>query len=121
MMGNRIHRTLGVLLSAFVVAQTAPVSTQGPVVDGKPVQVFSGRIRGGDAVTFTSDRHWVLRGAVFVEEGGVLNVQAGTRVVGESGSVGTLVVLRGGRLNAIGTRENPIVFQRSSAGIARAR
>ena len=120
-MGNRIHRTLGVLLSAFVVAQTAPVSTQGPVVDGKPVQVFSGRIRGGDAVTFTSDRHWVLRGAVFVEEGGVLNVQAGTRVVGESGSVGTLVVLRGGRLNAIGTRENPIVFTSDQAPGSRAR
>jgi len=47
---------------------------------------------------------------VFIPDGATLNIQAGTRVIGESGSVGTLIVLRGGRLNAIGTREQPIVF-----------
>ena len=52
----------------------------------------------------------MLRGAVFVRSGATLNIQAGTRIVGESGSVGTLIVLRGARLNAIGTREQPIVF-----------
>ena len=47
---------------------------------------------------------------MFVKSGSTLNVQAGTRVIGESGSVGTLIVERGGRLNAIGTATAPIVF-----------
>src|SRR5690606_16627516 len=63
----------------------------------------------------------VLRGAVFVRDGGTLNIQAGTRVIGESGSVGTLIVERGGRLNALGTREQPIVFTSDQPVGARAR
>jgi hypothetical protein len=47
---------------------------------------------------------------VFVEDGATLNIAAGTRVIGEAGSVGTLIVRRGGRLNAIGTAAAPIVF-----------
>jgi hypothetical protein len=47
---------------------------------------------------------------VFVREGSTLNIQAGTRVIGESGSVGTLIVERGGRINATGTATAPIVF-----------
>ena len=85
--------------------QSAPVNVPG--ID-KPVIVVTGRVTGNE--TWTSANHYLLRGAVFVEEGAVLNVQAGTRVVGEAGSVGTLIVRRGGRLNAIGTRAQPIVF-----------
>ena len=47
---------------------------------------------------------------MFVRAGATLNIAAGTRVIGESGSVGTLIVDRGGRLNAIGTAAAPIVF-----------
>ena len=53
--------------------------------------------------------------------GATLNIQAGTRVIGESGSVGTLIVRRGGRLNAIGTREQPIVFTSDQPVGSRAR
>jgi hypothetical protein len=110
--------TLWAVVAATLLVQPSPVQTQ-VIVDGKPVQVVSGRIRS--TVTWTNDRHWVLRGAVFVESGGVLNIQAGTRVVGEAGSVGTLVVSRGGRLNAIGTRDAPIVFTSDQAPGTRAR
>jgi hypothetical protein len=58
---------------------------------------------------------------VFVSEGATLNIQTGTRVIGESGSVGTLIVRRGGRLNAIGTREAPIVFTSDQPAGSRAR
>src|SRR5918994_2652729 len=85
--------------------QAAPVTVPG--ID-KPVIVVTGEITG--TVNWTSNFYYVLRGAVFVEDGGTLNIAAGTRVIGESGSVGTLIVKRGGRLNAIGTREQPIVF-----------
>ncbi|HET7747465.1 MAG TPA: hypothetical protein VFM29_09205, partial [Vicinamibacteria bacterium] len=82
-----------------------PVNVPG--ID-KPVVVASGSVRQPE--TWTNANHYLLRGAVFVEEGVTLTIQAGTRVVGEAGSVGTLIVKRGGRLMAIGTREQPIVF-----------
>jgi hypothetical protein len=78
-----------------------------PGID-KPVIVVTREVRGTE--TWTSGYYYVLRGAVFVRQGATLNIQAGTKVIGESGSLGTLIVERGGRLNAIGTREQPIVF-----------
>jgi hypothetical protein len=100
---------------AGIVAYSVPALTQSqgrpstnvPGID-KPVVVVSGTVTGTE--TWTSSNYWVLRGAVFVEDGATLNVQAGTTVVGEAGSVGTLIVKRGGRLNAIGTAEAPVVF-----------
>ncbi|MGH9220757.1 MAG: hypothetical protein ACRD1W_15735, partial [Vicinamibacterales bacterium] len=85
--------------------QAAPVTVPG--ID-KPVVVVTGSVTGTE--NWTSNFYYVLRGAVFVEAGATLNIAAGTRVIGESGSVGTLIVRRGGRLNAIGTRTEPIVF-----------
>lgn len=111
---NHVSRTLGALAVAATLLvemaplhgdQAAPVNVPG--ID-KPVIVVSGEING--TASWTNNSYYVLRGAVFVPEGATLNIQAGTRVIGESGSVGTLIVLRGGRLNALGTREAPIVF-----------
>lgn len=92
---------------AFATAATVRTQTNVPGLD-KPVMVVSGEITG--TVNWTNNFYWVLRGAVFVREGATLNIQAGTRIVGEAGSVGTLIVERGGLINAIGTREQPIVF-----------
>jgi hypothetical protein len=85
--------------------QAPPVSVPGI---SKPVIVVTGEVNGSE--TWTSGNIYVLRGAVFIPQGATLDIQAGTMVVGESGSVGTLIVLRGGRLNAIGTAQQPIVF-----------
>ena len=97
------------LLVAFITPvateQATPVNVPG--VD-KPVIVVTGEITGTE--DWTNTFYCVLRGAVFIRENGTLNIQAGTVIVGESGSVGTLIVSQGGRLNAIGTREQPIVF-----------
>src|SRR5918994_1344161 len=123
---NHISRTLGVLVigAALLVSQSESVWTaQAPPVNvpgiDKPVIVVTGEIEGTE--NWTNNFYYVLRGAVFVAEGATLNIQAGTTVIGESGSVGTLIVLRGGRLNAIGTREAPIVFTSDQPVGSRAR
>jgi hypothetical protein len=85
--------------------QAPPVNVPG--ID-KPVVVVTGSITGTES--WVNTNYYVLRGAVFVEDGATLNIAAGTRIIGESGSVGTLVVLQGGRLNAIGTAQAPILF-----------
>jgi len=97
-------------------AQAPPVTVPG--ID-KPVIVVTGEVTGTE--NWTSNFYYVLRGAVFVNEGATLNIAPGTRVIGEAGSVGTLIVLRGGRLNAIGTRTAPIVFTSDQAVGNRAR
>jgi hypothetical protein len=94
-----------VLVAAVSSEQAPPVNVPG--ID-KPVIVVTGEINGTE--TWSSANYYVLRGAVFVRNGATLNIAAGTRVIGESGSVGTLIVARGGRLNAIGTETAPIVF-----------
>jgi hypothetical protein len=119
----RLTRATGALAAAMAAiaiggSERAFTQVTVPGID-KPVQVFSGTITGD--VTWTNNYYWVLRGAVFVEENATLTVQAGTTVVGEAGSVGSLIVKRGGRLNAIGTKEQPIVFTSDQAPGSRAR
>ena len=108
------------MVVAMLTGGVVPVSTQTnvPGID-KPVIVVTGEITG--TVNWTSTNYYVLRGAVFVNDGATLNIAAGTRVIGEAGSVGTLIVLRGGRLNAMGTRTAPIVFTSDQAVGNRAR
>jgi hypothetical protein len=123
---KRLSHRLGwpALILALTVGLTSHVSTDQaapinvPGID-KPVIVVTGRVAGTE--TWTNANYYVLRGAVFVQDGAVLNIQPGTRVIGEAGSVGTLIVQRGGRLNAIGTREQPIVFTSDQAVGSRAR
>ena len=114
MMQNMKHLLSGLAICAGLLVtgiahvsteQSAPVTVPG--ID-KPVIVVTGDLSNGE--TWTNANYYVLRGAVFIRDGVTLNINPGTVIVGESGSVGTLVVSQGGRLNAIGTREQPIVF-----------
>ena len=116
-----MHRSTKALLTLLVVATAAvaqrPVHTQGtgtigppvavPGID-KPVRVIRGRFTG--PVTLTNEYHYVLRGVVFIGRGADLTIQAGTRIVGEFATLGTLVVEQGGRIYALGTAGAPIVF-----------
>jgi hypothetical protein len=109
---SRIVLGLAVAVAVAAGALTRISADQAPPVNvpgiDKPVIVVTGSITGNE--TWTSANYYVLRGAVFVQQGGTLNIGAGTTVIGESGSVGTLIVLRGGRINAVGTAVAPIVF-----------
>ena len=112
---NYVSRTMAASLvaAALMIGQLATVrADQAPPVTvpgiDKPVVVVTGSVTGTE--NWTSNNYYVLRGAVFVQAGATLNIAAGTRIIGEAGSVGTLIVLRDGRLNAIGTRTAPIVF-----------
>ena len=97
---------LAVLPAVKMSADLAP-PVNVPGID-KPVIVVTGEVTGSES--WVNTNYYVLRGAVFIEDGATLNIQAGTRIIGESGSSGTLIVMRGGRLNAIGTAAQPIVF-----------
>jgi trimeric autotransporter adhesin len=74
-------------------------------------------INGGDTITLSKDTTYILDGKVFVESGAVLNIQAGTVIKAEEGTgddASALIICRGARIYARGTRYNPIVFTAKS-------
>jgi hypothetical protein len=61
-------------------------------------------------VNWTNNNIYLINGNVVVGPGAVLNIQAGTIIKGDRNSNATLIVARGGRLEATGTAAQPIVF-----------
>lgn len=108
---------LTLVLALSVAAVQGPVLTQSagrilapvsvPGID-KPVRVILGRFTSD--VQLESRYYYVLRGAVFIGRGGTLRVEAGTRIVGEYATLGTLIIEKGGRIDAQGTATAPVVF-----------
>ncbi|GHB53264.1 T9SS C-terminal target domain-containing protein [Persicitalea jodogahamensis] len=60
--------------------------------------------------TWTADKQYILSGFVYVEDGATLTIEPGTIIKGEKATKGSLIVKRGGKINATGTVSNPIVF-----------
>jgi hypothetical protein len=61
--------------------------------------------------TLTSDTKWLLSGGVFVSSGAELTIQEGTTIwAADDGTTPFLSILRGGKINANGSQNSPIVF-----------
>lgn len=60
--------------------------------------------------TLTADKKYLLLGQVFVRDGQVLEIEPGTVIFGDKRTRATLIIDKGGKIMAEGTRENPIVF-----------
>ena len=69
--------------------------------------------RGTGTVTWTKSKDYLLEGFVFVNDGQVLTIEAGTVVrfkLGQAENASALIVARGGKIIANGTKEEPIIF-----------
>jgi hypothetical protein len=60
--------------------------------------------------TWSEDKIYRLNGFVRVQDGATLTIQPGTVIVGDFESKGTLIVQKGGKINANGTAQKPIIF-----------
>ncbi|MCL2246967.1 MAG: hypothetical protein FWC10_07640 [Lentimicrobiaceae bacterium] len=60
--------------------------------------------------TLSADTVYLLKGFVYVESGATLTIPAGTIIKGDKESKATLVIERGGKIMAQGTKEKPVVF-----------
>jgi hypothetical protein len=83
------------ILAGFAIA--GQVAAQTPV---------SGHITSN--TTWSSDV--LLQGPVFVDAGVTLTVNPGVTIYSEKASIGALIISRGGKINAVGTPDNPIVL-----------
>lgn len=66
-------------------------------------------------VNWTKDKQYLVKGFLRIQEGGVLNIEAGTVIFGDTQTKGTIVVQRGGMINANGTAAEPIVMTSEKA------
>ena len=81
-----------------------PVTTEISVTDNGT---------GTGNVTWSSKNTYILEGLVFVNDGQVLTIEPGTVIRGRTGQgelASALIVTRGGKINAQGTPEAPIIF-----------
>ncbi|OFX37998.1 MAG: hypothetical protein A2W97_11885 [Bacteroidetes bacterium GWE2_40_63] len=76
-------------------------------------EVITDKGEGTGTVTWTKEMNLVLEGFVFVNDGQVLTIEPGTVIRFKSGQGATasaLIVARGGKIIANGTKDAPIVF-----------
>ncbi len=71
--------------------------------------------------TWTSDKQYLLKGFVYVEDGATLTIQPGTIIKGDKPTKGSLIIKRGGKIIADGTASQPIVFTSNQAAGSRDR
>lgn len=65
--------------------------------------------------TLTKDKVYLLKGQVFVRDGQTLTIQPGTVILGEKSSKGTLIIDRGAKIMAQGTKAEPIIMTSNQA------
>lgn len=91
----------GLVISAGISAQTI-------------VNITDASLQGNQTYNWTNDKVYLLDGLVFLEDGGVLNIQEGTVIKftprADLGNPSALVICRGAKIYANGTAANPIIF-----------
>ena len=75
--------------------------------------ILEGRITANR--TLKAEHTYKLRGLVYVTNGAILTIEPGTKVVGENGKNGGLIITRSSKIIADGTVEKPIVFTSEAA------
>lgn len=70
--------------------------------------ILEGRITANR--TLSSQYTYKLRGLVYVTNGAILTIEPGTKIVGENGKTGGLIITRSSKIIADGTVDKPIVF-----------
>lgn len=60
--------------------------------------------------TLSADSVYLLKGFVYVTDGAILTIPAGTVIKGDKATMGSLIIEKGGKIDAQGSSSNPIVF-----------
>jgi hypothetical protein len=81
--------------------------------DPRPLAILSGNYYIDR--TLAPDSNYVLRGAVRVKDQATLTIPAGVVIFGERSTQGVLIIERGGKINAQGTVEKPIILTSDDA------
>lgn len=105
--GNSIFNSSG---RAMTSSETKSITTSGIEHDIITVKDDGA---GTGTTTWSANNIYILDGFVFVNDGQVLTIEAGTVIKGKTGqgeNAAALIVARGGKIMAEGTSDNPIIF-----------
>ena len=105
--------------SAAQAQTTCPATSSNVVSVGTGTPAKSG-LDITTNTTWTRNNIYLLNGVVYVNSGVTLTIEAGTIIKGDKTNQGTLVIRQGGKLNAIGTPTQPIVFTSNQPAGSRA-
>lgn len=115
-----MKKLYGLLMAAVLIAASCrKIEVDGPTVtttNGGTTSenvILEGRITANR--TLKANYTYKLRGLVYVTNGAVLTIEAGTKIVGELNKNGGLIITRNARIDAEGTASNPIVFTSEAA------
>lgn len=81
--------------------------------------VLSGDIASD--LTLSSNKWYEISGTIHVLNGATLTIPAGTCLRGSTSNIGVLIIAKGGKLNAVGTKDHPIVITSGKAANSRLR
>jgi hypothetical protein len=105
------NRTSVMLIMASLLVLTGcDPSKDETKTPGEDLMV-SGELTGN--VTWKANNTYTLSGFVYVVDGAILTIEPGTVIKGDEDTKGTLIVEKGGKIMASGTKEKPIVFTSS--------
>ena len=121
---------LGFVLSTQLWAGSCPVGTEAienadgsaTIIDSKLVCALKGRYTSN--LELDNSKIWALRGGVYIgndnKDNATLTIKAGTKIIGQSGA-DFLVITRGSKIYALGTKEAPITMTSAKAAGKRTR
>ncbi len=95
--------------SSIIKGNNTPTITTGNEI----VITDADMLAAGNTVNWTKNNTYILDGFVFVNDGQTLNIQAGTIIQGKPGEgseASALIVARGGKIEAVGSETEPIIF-----------
>jgi len=104
------------LALALVMSSCSSKDNPAPIDGGggnnNDVVVLQGDI---STRTLTASKKYLIKGQVFVRNGQTLTIEPGTVILGEKASKGTLIIDRGAKIMAQGTKEKPIIMTSNQA------
>lgn len=90
-------------------------TAQLAVTSSDVVTIADGDLQANQTYTWTKNKEYLLDGLVYLEAGGVLNIEAGTVIKAKktpstTDATSSLVITAGAKIEAIGTAAEPIIF-----------
>jgi hypothetical protein len=103
----------GVSIGSAIITVTTDdgnktASCEVNVVTGGNVVILQGEYAYNR--TLNADSVYLIKGFTYVTDGGKLTIPAGTILKGDKATMGSLIIERGGMIDAQGTANNPIIF-----------
>lgn len=95
------------LLTSCSSSTDSSTTTTGFVADENN---FTGTISTGENITLDASKVYKLTGKIQINDGGVLNIPAGTIIQGVGGTNAYIAVAQGGKINVNGTAAKPVVM-----------